>query len=73
MIDFGIFLNQYFWLKIVTLIGILFYIIFSAVLFNQVKTMNQIVSQPSSNIVELVAKINLIASLSLFIAAIGIL
>lgn len=73
MTDFNIFGNIYFWIKIVVLIAVVFYIIFSVILLNQVRTMNRVIKQPSSSRVEVVAKLNLIFSAFLFLLALVIL
>lgn len=66
-------LNTEFLVKVLILVLILFYEGFSFALINQIKTMNRIVSQPSSEIVDYVGKANLIAGLLLFILGLVLL
>ncbi len=60
--------------KIVTLIIIGFYVIFSIVIFTQVRAMSQILTLPhASMIFKTIAIINIIAAVSLFLGAFVIL
>ena len=60
--------------KIVTLLMIGFYVIFSFVVFTQVKAMGQILSLPNAAFLfKLIAIINIILALSLFLGAFVIL
>lgn len=61
-------------IKIVTLIIIGFYLIFSVVVFTQVKAMSQILILPHASIIfKTIAIINIIAAVMLFLAAFVIL
>lgn len=77
MVD-NLFLNQLFQpivaLKIVFLIIILLYAIFTIVVFTQVNTMNGIVTEVhSSFVLKLIALINILLAISLFVFAVVIL
>lgn len=61
-------------IKIAILIVIFIYLIFSVVVLNQVRVMNKIfIEIHSSTILQVIAYINLFASISLFIIALVIL
>lgn len=71
---FGLTLNPLFLTKIGLVILIALFFIFVFVVLNQVKTMNNIVTEvKSSGIIMAIAILNLFAALSLFIAALVIL
>ena len=73
-LNFGEFFQPVLLVKIVTLLIIGFYIIFSFVVFTQVKAMGQILSLPhAAFIFKLIAIINIILALSLFLGAFVIL
>ncbi|MBI4089722.1 MAG: hypothetical protein HY424_03400 [Candidatus Levybacteria bacterium] len=68
------FLNPSFWIKIITIIAIFFYVIFTLVVFTQVKVMGQILSLPHADIIlKTISVINIILGISLFLIAIVIL
>lgn len=67
------FFQGYFLVKLLILFLILFYEVFSFAVLNQIKTMNQIVLQPSSTIVEYIAKANLITGFALFLLGLAVL
>lgn len=72
--NFGGFFQPILLVKIVTLLIIGFYIIFSFVVFTQVKAMSQILSLPhASFLLKLIAIINIVLALSLFLGAFVIL
>ncbi len=61
-------------IKIITLIAILFYAIFTFVVFTQVKVMTQILHLPHINgILKIISLMNIILAISLFVFAIVIL
>lgn len=61
-------------LKIVFLVVFLLYAIFTLVVFNQVRTMNRVVTElHSSTILAIVAFLNVVVALSLFVYALVIL
>lgn len=73
-LDFINFLQPIFWIKIITLIVIGFYIIFTFVVFTQVKTMTQILHLPSAGgILKSISVISIFLAISLFLFAIVIL
>lgn len=73
-LDFVNFFHPVFWIKIVTLIVIVFYVIFTFVVFTQTKVMAQILSLPQSKIVlKVISIINIILAISLFFIALVIL
>ena len=73
-LDFINFFQPVFWIKIVTLIVIIFYVVFTFVLFTQVKVMGQILSLPQAKIVlKVISVINIILAISLFFIALVIL
>ncbi len=68
------FLQADLWIKIVTLIAIAFYAIFTFVVFTQVRVMGEIIHLPhGSTTLKLISVINIILSISLFVIAIVIL
>ncbi|MBI2430760.1 MAG: hypothetical protein HYV39_01955 [Candidatus Levybacteria bacterium] len=63
-----------FLLKVLFLIVLFLYIIFTFVVFNQVRVMNRVVTEThSSAILALIALLNFLAAISLFIYALAIL
>lgn len=73
-LDFVNFFHPVFWIKIVTLIVIVFYVIFTFVVFTQTKVMAQILSLPQAKIVlKVISIINIILAISLFFIALVIL
>jgi hypothetical protein len=72
--DLANFLQATFWIKTVTLILIGFYIIFTFVVFTQVKTMTKILHLPHATFVlKLISEIHIFLAISLFLLAIVIL
>lgn len=74
--DFSLsqFLQPLFGLKILFLIIIFIFIIFTFVVLNQVNTMNKIVNEAQSSfILKLIAILNLLLTISLFLFALAIL
>ena len=73
-LNFINFLHPGLWIKIITLIVIGFYVIFTFVVFTQVKTMAQILSLPNSEaILKIISIIHLALAISLFLIALVIL
>lgn len=71
--DFNFF-QPAFWIKIVTLVVIGFYAIFTFVVFTQVKTMTQILHLPhASGVLKTISVIHIALAISLFLMAIVIL
>ena len=71
--DFSFF-QPIFLIKIITLIAMVFYIIFTFVVFTQIKTMGQIIGLPhAAGIFKTIILANIILAISLFVAAIAIL
>ncbi len=67
-------INLLFFLKIGLLIIIGLFTIFTFIIFNQIGVMNNIVNQPgASTILKIIAIINILLSLSLFLIALVIL
>ncbi len=74
MMDFINFFQPVFWLKIITLFMIGFYVIFTFVVFTQVKVMAQILHLPHAQaLLRTISIINIILAISLFGLAIVIL
>ena len=72
--DFIDFLNPILWIKIITLTAIGFYVIFTYVVFNQVKVMAEILSLPhAETILKTVSIIHIVLAISLFILGFAIL
>lgn len=68
------FFQPVFWIKIITLIAIIFYAIFTFVVFTQVKVMSQIIHLPhGETTLKTISIINIILAISLFAIAIAIL
>jgi len=73
-LDFVNFLQPVFWLKIITLIMIGFYVVFTFVVFTQVKTMEQIIHLPNiERLLKIISIIHIVLAISLFLIAIAIL
>jgi len=73
-LDFVNFLQPIFWIKTITLIAIAFYVIFTFVVFTQVKVMAQILHLPHAQaVLKTISIINIILAISLFSIAIVIL
>lgn len=71
--DFN-FLHPILLIKIITLIIILFYIVFTFIVLTQVRVMGEIVSIPHSKaILKIISIVHIALAISLFIAAIVIL
>lgn len=71
--DFNFF-SAIFLIKIVTLIGLGFYIVFTFVVFTQVKVMAQILHLPHAKaVLKTISIINIILAISLFLIAFVIL
>lgn len=66
-------LDPYFWIKIVILFLTLCYCAFSAVLLNQVRSMDKIISLPPTKIVLSIAFFNILLGAFLFLMALVIL
>ena len=60
-------------IKIGVLIIIALYVLFSFVIFNQVRTMNKLMNHSSSAVLEVIAIIHIIAAIALFLTATAIL
>lgn len=68
------FINPVFWIKIITLIVILFYVIFTFVVFTQVKVMAQILHLPhGQKMLKAISIIHIMLAISLFLIALVIL
>ena len=73
-LNFINFFQPVFWIKIITLIVIGFYVIFTFVIFTQVKVMAQILHLPNvSGVLKIISIIHVILAISLFLLAIVIL
>ena len=73
-LDFINFFQPVIWIKIITLIAIGFYIIFTFVVFTQAKVMAQILHLPSAQgLLKMISIINIILAISLFLGAFVIL
>lgn len=73
-LNFINFLQPVFWIKIITLIVIGFYVIFTFVVFTQVKTMAQILHLPhAGGLLQIISVISIFLAISLFFLAIVIL
>lgn len=73
-LNFINFLHPGLWIKIITLIVIGFYVIFTFVVFTQVKVMSQIIHLPhGETMLKTIAIIHIILAISLFVIAIVIL
>ena len=73
-LDFLNFFQPVFWIKIITLIVIGFYAVFTFVVFAQVKVMAQILHLPSAQgLLKMISIINIILAISLFLGAFVIL
>ena len=74
MMDFINFFQPGLWIKIITLIVIGFYVVFTFVVFTQVKVMVQILSLPQARIIlRAISIVNIILAISLFLGAFVIL
>jgi hypothetical protein len=72
--DLANFVQPIFWIKAVTLVVIGFYVIFTFVVFTQIKTMTQILHVPhTTKMLKLISKIHIFLAISLFLFAIVIL
>lgn len=72
--NFISFVNPIFWIKIITLILIGFYVIFTFVVFTQVKTMAQILHLPhAQGLLKMISIIHIVLAISLFLFAVVIL
>jgi len=60
-------------IKIGALIIIALYVLFAFVIFNQVRTMNKLMSHSSSAVLEVIAIIHIIAAIALFLTTTAIL
>lgn len=71
---FSNYFQPIFWIKIITLIAIAFYVVFTFVVFTQVKVMTQILHLPYAKMMlRIISVINIILAISLFLFAIVIL
>ena len=71
---FNSFLHPSLWIKIVTLIAIVFYVVFTFVVFTQIKVMTQILSIPNAKTpLRILSLIHIIFGIMLFLLAIAIL
>lgn len=72
--DFINSLHPVLWIKIITLITIVFYATFTFVVFTQVKVMSEILHLPhGETILKAISIIHIILAISLFVIAIAIL
>lgn len=72
--DFINSLHPVFWIKIITLIVILFYVVFTFVVFTQVKVMSKILRLPhGEKRLKTISIIHIILAVSLFLIALVIL
>lgn len=72
--DLTNFLQATFWIKAVALVVIGFYVIFTFVVYTQVKTMTQILNLAHASFtLKLISKIHIFLAISLFLFAIVIL
>jgi len=68
------FLHPAIWIKIITLIAIVFYVIFTFIVFTQVRVMSEIFSiSDSKTILRIISIAHVVLAVSLFIIAIVIL
>ena len=73
-LDFFNFFQPVFWIKIITLILLTFYVIFTFVVFTQVKTMAKILHLPNADgVLRIISIIHIILAISLFLIAFVIL
>ena len=73
-LDFLNFFQPVFWIKIITLIVIGFYAVFTFVVFAQVKVMAQILHLPAASaILKAISIIHVVLAISLFLGAFVIL
>lgn len=73
-LDFINFLQPVFWVKIITVIVIGFYVIFTFVIFTQIKVMTNILHLPYANLtLKVISVIHIVFAISLFLLAIVIL
>jgi len=73
-LDFINFLQPVFWIKIITLIVIGFYAVFTLVVFTQVKTMEQIIHlSHARGLLKTISIIHILLAISLFLLALVIL
>lgn len=73
-LSFFNFFQPVFWIKIVSLIVIGFYVIFTFVVFTQVKVMTQILHLPRAEaLLKIISIIQIVFAISLFLFAIVIL
>lgn len=73
-LDFVNFLQPVLWIKIITLMIIVFYVVFTFVVFTQVKTMTQILYLPhAKELLKAISIVNIIFAISLFLIALVIL
>ncbi|MDO8621531.1 MAG: hypothetical protein Q7R31_04620 [Candidatus Levybacteria bacterium] len=62
------------WIKIITLVAIVFYVVFTFVVFTQVKVMGEILVLPNSKaILKIISIIHIALAISLFLVALVIL
>ena len=74
MMDFVNFFQPGLWIKIITLIAIGFYVVFTFVVFTQVKVMGQILSFPNAKIIlRAISIVKIIFAISLFLGSFVIL
>ncbi len=73
-LDFVNFFQPIFWIKIITLIVIGFYAVFTFIVFIQVKTMAQILHLThAERILKMISIIHIVLAISLFLIAVVIL
>ena len=73
-LNFINFFQPVFWIKIITLIVIGFYVVFTFVVFTQVKVMTQILHLPhAQGLLKMISISNIILAISLFLIAVVIL
>ena len=68
------FLHPSLWIKIITIIVLVFYVIFTFIVFTQVKMMAQILTLPrAQGLLRLISIIHIVLAVSLFVLAVVIL
>lgn len=68
-----LFINPYFWLKIMVLLITIGYSVFAFVIINQIRAMDKIIHLPPTKTVLLISVFNLIFGVSLFIISLAII
>lgn len=68
-----LFLNPFFWLKMMALLILVAYCIFSLVVVNQIRTMDKIIHLPPTKIILSISGLNLLLGASLLLLSLVIL